>query len=532
MSGESQDGLVTYQIYWRSFSDSNGDGIGDIAGLVDRLDHVADLGVDAIWLNPMYPSPGADHGYDVSDYFDIDPDFGTLTEFRNLIQSCHSRNIKILMDVVPNHVSSSHPWFISALGEGIGNDYEKLFIIRDGKGELGSEPPNDWQSIFGGPAWSYFPTGEGQVQRWYLHMFDSEQPDLNWYEDEVREHFEDVIRFWFDMDVDGFRIDVAHGLFKAPGFPDMSTFEDDVSGCWDQPEVHEIYRRWRKIADSYDPPRLLIGEVYASSRERLLQYLGDDQLHSAFDFSFLKQDWSASVFSENISKNVDLCKKAGVPPTWAYSNHDEIRHWSRYASIPGIADKTLGELRYKSLFSLICALPGNIYLYNGEELGLPEAEIPDSDRQDPAFFRQPPESDYKGRDGCRVPMPWSHKSTNAGFTTGVPWLPIPSDWVDYAADLQKIDERSILSYYGKALALRKENNWMNIGCIDDIFAEGDVLCLTKKFDGTIYKVLMNFGNSQKYPIEGGHVIFRSSEEEINHNHLMPGELAYLFYNNN
>ena len=532
MSDQPKDNLVTYQIYWRSFNDSNGDGIGDIAGLIDRLDHVADLGVDAIWLNPMYPSPGADHGYDVSDYFDVDPDFGTLSEFRNLIESCHSRDIKILMDVVPNHVSSTHPWFISASSGGIGNSHEKLFIIREGKGELGNEPPNDWQSIFGGPAWSHFPTEKGQFQRWYLHMFDSEQPDLNWHEDEVREHFEEVIRYWFDMDVDGFRIDVAHGLFKAPGLPDMSTFDDDVSGCWDQPEVHDIYHNWRKIADSYDPPRLLIGEVYASSRKRLLQYLGDDQLHSAFDFAFLKQEWSASAFSNNISKNIDLCIKAGVPPTWAFSNHDEIRHWSRYAPSSSPEDKPLAELRYKSLISLISTLPGNIYLYNGEELGLPEAEVPDSDRQDPAFFRQPPGSDYKGRDGCRVPIPWSNESVNAGFTTGVPWLPIPSDWVNYAADRQESDEMSILSYYRDVLRLRKENNWMNSGNVDEIFTEDDVLILTKKFDGPLYKVLMNFGDHQTHPIEGGKVIFRSSEMPLDHQKLLPGEIAYLINESN
>ena len=258
MGHDRWDSAVVYQIYWRSFMDANQDGIGDIAGLRSRIDHIHQLGVDAIWLNPTYPSPQGDHGYDVSDYFDVEPMFGSLEEFDRMIDDFHQRGIMVLMDIVPNHVSSQHEWFQSALTEGAGNPCEERFIIREGTGLGGVNPPNDWVSIFGGPSWSPFPSSRRHLQRWYLHMFDPCQPDLNWHHADVHERFENILRFWLDRGVDGFRIDVAHGLFKAPGLPNRSGFGDNWSACWDQPEVHDIYRKWRKIVDEYEPDVIFI----------------------------------------------------------------------------------------------------------------------------------------------------------------------------------------------------------------------------------------------------------------------------------
>ena len=528
MGHDRWDSAVVYQIYWRSFMDANQDGIGDISGLLSRADHIQQLGIDAIWLNPTYPSPQGDHGYDVSDYFDVEPMFGSLEEFDRMIADLHQRGIMILMDIVPNHVSSQHKWFQSALSGGIGNPDEKRFIIREGTGDGGMNPPNDWISIFGGSSWSPFPSSEGSVQRWYLHMFDPCQPDLNWHHRDVRERFENILRFWLDRGVDGFRVDVAHGLFKAPGLPNREGFGDNWSACWDQPEVHDIYRKWREIVEGYEPSRFLIGEIHTATRERLLEYLRANQLHAAFDFSFLHQDWDGDGFRDRIRANLDLWRDTGSLPVWTLSNHDEIRHWSRYAPLlaDGSPDYQEANVRYRSLLALILALPGRIFLYNGEELALPQADVPDEYRRDPAFFRQPSESEYKGRDGCRVPIPWDADLPNAGFTNSEPWLPMPEGWANYSASIQNDDPNSMLNYYRNMIQRRREENWMKSDVIGDVETSSGILSFDKTSGNKRVRVLINFSDSD-FRFDSDNTILRTSNSDIENPILTPGELAYV-----
>ena len=528
MGHDRWDSAVVYQIYWRSFMDANQDGIGDISGLLSRADHIQQLGIDAIWLNPTYPSPQGDHGYDVSDYFDVEPMFGSLEEFDRMIADLHQRGIMILMDIVPNHVSSQHEWFQSALSGGIGNPDEKRFIIREGTGDGGMNPPNDWISIFGGSSWSPFPSSEGSVQRWYLHMFDPCQPDLNWHHRDVRERFENILRFWLDRGVDGFRVDVAHGLFKAPGLPNREGFGDNWSACWDQPEVHDIYRKWREIIEGYEPSRFLIGEIHTATRERLLEYLRANQLHAAFDFSFLHQDWDGDGFRDRIRANLDLWRDTGSLPVWTLSNHDEIRHWSRYAPLlaDGSPDYQEANVRYRSLLALILALPGRIFLYNGEELALPQADVPDEYRRDPAFFRQPSESEYKGRDGCRVPIPWDADLPNAGFTNSEPWLPMPEGWANYSASIQNDDPNSMLNYYRNMIQRRREENWMKSDVIGDVETSSGILSFDKTSGNKRVRVLINFSDSD-FRFDSDNTILRTSNSDIENPILTPGELAYV-----
>ena len=528
MGHDRWDSAVVYQIYWRSFMDANQDGIGDISGLLSRADHIQQLGIDAIWLNPTYPSPQGDHGYDVSDYFDVEPMFGSLEEFDRMIADLHQRGIMILMDIVPNHVSSQHEWFQSALSGGIGNPDEKRFIIREGTGDGGMNPPNDWISIFGGSSWSPFPPSEGSVQRWYLHMFDPCQPDLNWHHRDVRERFENILRFWLDRGVDGFRVDVAHGLFKAPGLPNREGFGDNWSACWDQPEVHDIYRKWREIIEGYEPSRFLIGEIHTATRERLLEYLRANQLHAAFDFSFLHQDWDGDGFRDRIRANLALWRDTGSLPVWTLSNHDEIRHWSRYAPLlaDGSPDYQEANVRYRSLLALILALPGRIFLYNGEELALPQADVPDEYRRDPAFFRQPSESEYKGRDGCRVPIPWDADLPNAGFTNSEPWLPMPEGWANYSASIQNDDPNSMLNYYRNMIQRRREENWMKSDVIGDVETSSGILSFDKTSGNKRVRVLINFSDSD-FRFDSDNTILRTSNSDIANPILTPGELAYV-----
>ena len=528
LSEATWESAVVYQVYWRSFLDGNGDGVGDLKGLRSKVAYLSSLGVDAIWLNPTYPSPQGDHGYDVSDYFDVDPIFGTLDELRAAIHDFHEEGIKVLLDIVPNHVSSQHPWFKAAIEGDEDGPEESRFIIRSGSGPKGASPPNDWKSIFGGPAWSRFPQKTADTQRWYLHMFDECQPDLNWENQEVHERFERILEHWYEIGVDGFRIDVAHGLYKAPGFPNMETFDGNWSACWDQPKVHEVYRSWRRISDRYEPRRFLIGEIHTSSRDRLLDYIGKDQLDAAFDFSFLHQPWSAEGFMERIAENLQLAEMSGSTPVWTLSNHDETRHWTRYCT-KGNGEPT-GELdcgtRYRSLISLMMSLPGRIFLYNGEELGLPQAEVPDDSRQDPAFFRQPPDSNYKGRDGCRVPLPWESERDNAGFSTTAPWLPMPVGWHRYSVDLQDEDPESMLNYYRGQIEMRKAEDWMGNGEISDLSSNGGVLSFVKSSGGLKVMVNLNF-NDRPVPMDTGEVLFRSSKSSLVERDLRPGEIAFL-----
>jgi alpha-glucosidase len=462
---------VVYQVYIRSFADDNGDGIGDIAGLRSRLGYLAALGVDAVWINPWYPSPMADAGYDVADYCDIEPSYGTLLEATEFIAEAHESGIRVLLDIVPNHTSDEHRWFVAALADEPGA--RDRYLFRAGRGRNGELPPNDWRSVFGGPAWTRVADGS-----WYLHLFAPAQPDLNWSHAEVRAEFEKVLEFWFDRGVDGFRIDVAHGLVKALGLPDQGSESIDMFGssahpAWDQDGVHEIYRDWRAVADRYVPERIFIAEAWVPSNERLARYLRPDELHTAFQFDFLRAPWRARRLRVVIDDAITGAESVGAPPTWVLSNHDVPRTVTRYArSQPDKlvgpewerarwdeeeADHELGRRRARACALLQLALPGTAYVYQGEELGLEEIEdIPDERRQDPTWV-QSGFTDV-GRDGCRVPLPWSGSVVPYGFSpdqaTADPWLPQPPHWGEHGVAAQEADPESFLHLYRAALALR------------------------------------------------------------------------------
>ncbi|MFI0776959.1 glycoside hydrolase family 13 protein [Streptomyces sp. NPDC021212] len=459
---------VIYQVYIRSFADGNGDGIGDIAGLRSRLPYLADLGVDAIWINPWYPSPLADGGYDVADYRDIHPAYGTLDEARQLITEAHELGLRVILDIVPNHTSDQHAWFQQALAAGPGSPERSRYIFRDGRGEDGSLPPNDWHAAFGGATWTR--TDDGQ---WYLHLFAPEQPDLNWDNPEVRAEFEAILRFWFDLAVDGFRIDVAHGMVKDPALPDLGLSEFSVLALegqedhphWDREDIHAIFRSWRAIADSYPDPRVFVAEAHVRPG-RLADYLRDDELHTAFNFDFLKCPLEAHRLREVIDRSITYLAAVGAPATWVLSNHDETRHVTRYGRpYTGVtapmrdeghpSDRALGTRRARAATLLMLALPGGAYIYQGEELGLYEVEdLPEELLQDPTWKRS--DHTIRGRDGCRVPLPWTGDTPPFGFSasSAAPWLPQPDDWKSYTAEANQADSASMLQLYRSALRLR------------------------------------------------------------------------------
>ncbi|MGW4638503.1 glycoside hydrolase family 13 protein [Sphaerisporangium sp. NPDC004334] len=441
-------GAAIYQVYLRSFADGNGDGVGDLAGLRSRLPYLAELGVDAIWLNPWYPSPMADGGYDVADYRDIDPSFGTLPEAEKFIQEAHALGIRTIIDIVPNHGSDQQEWFRQALAAGPGSPERARFWFAEGRGDL---PPNDWRSIFGGPAWTRVPDGQ-----WYLHLFAPEQPDFNWTNPEVVEEFHDILRFWFDRGVDGIRIDSAAVLFK-----DFDSVEESYT---DHDAVHEVYRGWRRIADEYGE-RILIGEVWLPDQERFALYLRPDEMHTAFNFDFMARSWEAAELRASIDLTLATHATIGAPPTWVLSNHDVPRPVTKYGRAitsfshadrrDGMAsDLALGRRRARAAALLAMALPGGVYVYQGEELGLPEVEdIPAELRQDPMWTRS--KNTVPGRDGCRVPLPWSGATPPFGYSTGEPWLPQPAAWKDLTAEAQNADPDSMLCLYRTALHIRR-----------------------------------------------------------------------------
>ena len=460
---------VIYQVYIRSFADENGDGIGDIAGLRSRLPYLAYLGVDAIWINPWYPSPLADGGYDVSDYRNIHPAYGTLDEAKELITEAHGLGLRVILDIVPNHTSDQHAWFQQALAAGPGSPERERYIFRDGRGEDGSLPPNDWHAAFGGPTWTRTPDGQ-----WYLHLFAPEQPDLNWDNPEVHAEFESILRFWFDLGVDGFRIDVAHGMVKDPALPDLGLSEFSVLARegqedhphWDRDGVHDIFRTWRAIADSYPDRRVFVAEAHVRPG-RLADYLRPDELHTAFNFDFLKCALEADRLREVIDRSITGLAAVGAPATWVLSNHDETRHVTRYGrAYTGVttpmrdqghpSDLALGTRRARAAALLMLALPGGAYVYQGEELGLYEVEdLPEQVLQDPTWERSG--HTIRGRDGCRVPLPWTGDTPPFGFSANgaTPWLPQPEDWKSYTAEAGQADPTSMLQLYRQALRLRR-----------------------------------------------------------------------------
>ncbi|WP_091309465.1 glycoside hydrolase family 13 protein [Amycolatopsis tolypomycina] len=494
------DDAVVYQLYVRSFADSDGDGVGDLGGVIGRLGHIAALGADAIWLNPCYPSPQADHGYDIADYHAVNPEYGTLETFDRLVAEAHARGLRVLMDLVPNHCSERHPWFTAALAAGPGSPERARFVFRDGRGD---EPPNNWRSVFGGPAWTRVTEPDGTPGQWYLHLFAREQPDFDWRHPEVLAYFDDVLRFWFDRGVDGFRIDVCHGLVKDAALRDWPG-DGYNAHSWNQPGVHEIFRRWHALAAGYGPERdlLLVGEVWVPDPADLDHYLRPDELHQAFSFDLLVQPWDARALRAAVERTTARTTATGAPAAWTLANHDVHRTVTRYGITRpepapasndafaallrprGEVDVELGQRRARAALLLLLALPGSVFLYQGEELGLPEVlDLPAEARQDPVFHRTGGRE--QGRDGCRVPLPWTADAPAFGFGTGVPWLPQPEWFGRYAVDVQEADEASVLHFSRRAIQARRHLGlgapgpveWLDPG--DDAvlaFRRGQLVC--------------------------------------------------------
>jgi len=507
---------VIYQIYPRSFADANGDGMGDLAGITHRLPALAQLGIDAIWLSPFYTSPQRDAGYDVADYCDVDPLFGTLADFDVMLTQAHDLGIRVIVDLVPNHTSSAHPWFQAALAAGPGSTERAQYLFRDGTGENGELPPNNWESVFGGDAWTRVIEADGTPGQWYLHLFDTSQPDLDWTSPWVREQFRDILRFWLDRGVDGFRVDVAHGMIKAAGLPDYTppleggsmgggtaTLEPEISSeppatapYWAQDGVHEIYRDWHELLAGYPGDRVLAAEAWVDPLSQVAKWVRPDEMHQAFNFAYLETPWSAPELRSVIDDSLEAFGAVGAPSTWVLSNHDVVRHASRLAltaenlqghgigpKTPGLPDPVLGLRRARAATALMLALPGSSYLYQGEELGLPEVvDLPDSARQDPTWFRT--NGERYGRDGCRVPIPWEAEAPSYGFgPSAASWLPQPTEWAQLARDVQVGVEGSTLELYTLALRLRRASvlgtgvvEWLS-GYADEVvaFRNGDVI---------------------------------------------------------
>jgi alpha-glucosidase len=465
---------AVYQVLPRSFADGDGDGVGDLPGLRARLPYLAELGVDAVWVTPWYPSPLVDNGYDVADYRDVDAALGGLAEAEAFLREAHALGLRVLLDIVPNHTSSDHAWFRAALA---GDTAARArYLFRPGRGEGGALPPNDWESCFGGPAWTRTTDADGSPGEWYLHSFAPEQPDLDWRNAEVRAEFADVLRFWFDRGVDGFRVDVAHGLVKEAGLPDGLGRDrrTEEHPSWDQDEVHEVYQQWRAIADSYDPPRVFVAEAWVARPERLPMYLRPDELHMAFEFEPLHVTWREGPWRRVIERGLATAELTGAPSAWALTNHDVVRQVTRYARSQWpergsneaerarwgseVPDLALGRTRARAAVLLTTALPGLVYVYLGEELGLEEVEaIPPERRIDPIHARS--EGRDPGRDGSRVPLPWSGEHPPYGFSppgAAPTFLPQPAGWGPLTAAAQEHDPASVLSLYRRALALRHE----------------------------------------------------------------------------
>ncbi|WP_370448262.1 glycoside hydrolase family 13 protein [Kocuria sp. CPCC 104605] len=545
---------VVYQIYPRSFHDANGDGLGDIQGVTAKADYLAELGVDAVWLSPFYPSQLADGGYDVDDYRNVDPRLGTLEDFDAMVAALHDHRIKVVVDIVPNHSSNLHRWFQEALAAGPGSPERERYIFREGKGEHGQLPPSDWQSLFGGPAWTRVSEPDGTPGQWYMHIFASEQPDWNWDHPDVHQEFLATIRFWADRGVDGFRIDVAHALAKDLGEELVDTHalpnefqEFGAHPFWDRDEVHEIYAEWRAAFNEYDPPRTAVAEAWVHP-DRLARYASPDGLGQAFSFDLLEVPFTAENFRTAVTKNLDEARRSGASSTWVLSNHDVVRHPTRYGldldallerlderpltpsggtdlsvaakkwlllgSPEDLLDRARGLRRARAAELLVLALPGSAYIYQGSELGLYEVvEINDDERQDPSFFRNPGKD--QGRDGCRVPLPWEKSADDYGFG-GRAHLPQPGWFAEHAVDVESGDQESTLNLYRSALAARRElqsAEELEWGALNG----GDVVHLVRPGG---WESVTNFGTEPVQLPEGGDVVISSQPLE---GHALPGE---------
>ncbi|MGC5221579.1 glycoside hydrolase family 13 protein [Micromonospora sp. DT81.3] len=529
---------AVYQVYPRSFADADGDGLGDIPGIASKADYLAELGIDAVWLSPFYPSELADGGYDVADYRNVDPRLGTLADFDALVAALHARGIRVVVDIVPNHTSDRHVWFEEALASAPGSAARERYIFREGTGPDGALPPTDWESMFGGSAWERVPDGQ-----WYLHHFAVEQPDLNWDNQEVRADFVRTLRFWSDRGVDGFRIDVAHMLTKdlTEPLPSKAELEamprDGRHPLIDRDDVHDVYAEWRRVFNEYDPPRTAVAEAWVDS-SRVPLYASAESLGQAFNFELLEADFEAGQFQRIVRDNLALAKLSGSSTTWVLSNHDVVRHPTRYGlphperdadgrparkhgnewllsgGMQPVLDRVGGLRRARAATLFVLGLPGSAYLYQGEELGLHEvAEIPDALRQDPTFFRSPGVD--KGRDGCRVPLPWSEGGRSFGFGDGGAHLPQPSWFALHAVDVEDGRPDSTLTMYRRALALRhelqtdEELDWIDTG-------RADVLRFARP-NG--WQVVTNFG-TEPFELDRADVLLASDEAPLG---IVPGE---------
>lgn len=525
---------VIYQVYPRSFADADGDGIGDLPGITHRLPALRALGVDAVWLSPFQRSPQRDAGYDVSDYCDVDPLFGTLDDFDAMLETAHGLGLRVIIDIVPNHSSSDHVWFQEALAAGPGSAERARYLFRDGSGANGELPPNNWESIFGGPAWERVTEADGRPGQWYLHLFDKSQPDFDWENPWVREQFRGILRFWLDRGVDGFRVDVAHGMIKEAGLPDYTppahagsmggtaTPTLETGGIPLEPEiaahassepptppyfaqdgVHEIYRDWHRVLEEYPGDRVLCGEAWVEPLDKLARWVRPDEMQQTFNFAYLETPWNAAALRSVIDDSIAAFSSVGAPSTWVLSNHDVVRHATRLAlhgenlqghgigpKTKGLPDPVFALHRARAATALMLALPGSAYLYQGEELGLPEAiDLPDDARQDPTWFRT--NGERYGRDGCRVPIPWDGAEPSYGFGPGsASWLPQPATWATYTRSSQEGVAGSTLTMYQDALELRRrydlafENpQWTDLGAGTLAFRSGAVT------------VVVNFGTA-------------------------------------
>ncbi|WP_416348839.1 alpha-amylase family glycosyl hydrolase [Microbacterium sp. STN6] len=485
---------VIYQVYTRSFADANGDGTGDLAGVRSRLGYLRDLGVDALWFTPWYASPLADGGYDVSDYRQIHPAFGTLADAEALISEALAYGIRTIIDVVPNHISDRHPWFQQALAAGPGSPERERFWFRPGGGANGESMPNNWVSNFSGDTWTRTTNPDGTPGEWYLHLFAPEQPDLNWNHPDVRREHEEILKFWFDRGVAGVRIDSAALLVKDAALPEVP--ENPGPGehpNTDRDELHDIYRSWRRLADSYPGTRMLVGEIWLPDIERFAKYLRPDELHTAFNFDFLARPWDAAELRASIDATLAAHAPVGAPSTWVLSNHDVTRPVTRY----GRADSSFafatkragtptnletGRRRARAAALLTAALPGSLYIYQGDELGLPEVEnLPAELLQDPMHFRSGGVD--PGRDGCRVPLPWRGTTPPFGFSpagaSAAPWLPQPAEWAALSVQAQQSDPSSMLWLYREALRVRRQQPGLGDGPLAWISGPDGVLAFAR-----------------------------------------------------
>ncbi|MBB3038517.1 glycoside hydrolase family 13 protein [Hoyosella altamirensis] len=536
---------VIYQIYPRSFRDLDGDGNGDLAGITAELGQLAEMDIDAVWLSPFYPSPQRDGGYDVSNYCDVAPMYGSLATFDHLVERATALGIRVIIDLVPNHCSDEHPLFQKALAAGPGSRERDMFIFRDGKGPEGAEPPNNWQSHFGGSAWTRVVEVDDSPGQWYLHLFDSSQPDFNWDNAAVHGEFERILRFWLDRGVAGFRVDVAHSLVKKQDLPDWHGRPDGVgtddhpghlAPMFGQPALHDIYRRWRQILAEYGDDRVLCAEASIDPLPRLSDWVRPDEMHQTFNFAFLNCPWDATRFRTVIEDSLRAFDAVGAPTTWVLSNHDVQRHVTRFGITerpdrPGDGlgpddpqpDLARGQTLARAASLLMLGLPGGVYLYQGEELGLPDHTLmPHSCRQDPTYART--DGQRLGRDGSRVPLPWESRAAAAGFSeSGAAWLPQPAGWESFARDVQRNDPESVLAMYTEALRLRR-NYGLGHGSLEWLPEYLDTACLA--FANGDVLVMVNTGDTDVC-LPTPNVLLSSASDSVRHGSLRPGHTVWV-----